>query len=83
MKPPLFSGKNDDWQTPAMPFYPGALPAARLGNLGCACGNGNLVKAFTALGFQCFGTDAISHQYFQWYEPGPFDVIITNRALFA
>jgi len=79
MKPPLFSGNTDDYQTPPNAIIP-LLPYIPHGSViwECACGKGNLVREFERRGFQCIGSDALTNQYFQWWEPEKYDVIVTN-----
>jgi len=79
MKPPLFSGSTDDYQTPANAIIP-LLPYLSKEKIiwECACGKGNLVNEFVRRGFQCIGSDALTNQYFQFWQPDKFDVIITN-----
>jgi hypothetical protein len=80
MKPPLLNGNADDFQTPAYAINP-LLPYISKDKpiWECAAGKGNLVKAFTNLGYTCFGTDALTGQSFFLYQPNQrFDVIVTN-----
>jgi len=79
MKPPLRQGSPDDFQTPPeaiTPLLRYLQPDWRIWE--CACGNGNLVRAFEDYGFDVIGSDILGGHDFLSETLGEFDCIITN-----
>ncbi len=79
MKPPLRQGSPDDFQTPPEAIVP-LLPYLQSGwrIWECACGKGNLVRAFKDYGFNVIGSDILGGHDFLSETPDEFDCIITN-----
>jgi len=78
-KPKLMSNvKHDDMQTPPYAITP-ILPFLNKENTiwECACGKGNLVKAFRDLGYKVIGTD-IEHDFLKNDLHEHWDCIVTN-----
>lgn len=81
MKPPLKAGNCNDFQTPKEAIFPLLAYLKKDWVIWeCACGTGNLVDAFTELGFTIIGTDILKGYDFLKWEPhqGKYDCIITN-----
>src|SRR3990167_662084 len=79
MKPPLATGRPDDFQTPPSaltPLYPYLKKEWTVWE--CAEGKGNLSTALRNEGYSVVGTDILSGQDFLHWNPEKFDVIITN-----
>ena len=79
MKPPLRVGSPDDFQTPPeaiIPLLHYLNPAWQIWE--CACGNGNLVKAFQSYGFDVVGSDILSGHDLLLEEIENYDCIVTN-----
>lgn len=88
MKLPQNKISSDDFQTPVHAIIP-LLPYISCSSLiwECACGNGNLVRAFREHGKECFGTDindclgrdiGISHNFLTTDSKYSYTHIITN-----
>lgn len=78
MKLPLSNNSSHHFQTPQYAAEP-LLPLLHKSDLiwECACGKGNLVKAFQKHGYQVVGTDILEGKNFLTSEQS-CDVIITN-----
>lgn len=76
---PLSKKYKNDYQTPPYAIKP-LVPFLRKDWIiwECACGKGNLVKAFRKLGFKVIGTDILDGYNFLTWRPEHFDVIVTN-----
>lgn len=79
MKPPLKKHNMNDFQTPDYAIKP-LLPYIKKDWViwECACGRGNIVKAFELEGYSIFGTDILSGKDFLMWQPEGYDCIITN-----
>ncbi|OSZ78130.1 hypothetical protein CAP35_07655 [Chitinophagaceae bacterium IBVUCB1] len=79
MRPPLKQGSPNDFQTPPQAILP-LIPYLNKDWTiwECACGKGNLVKAFEKKGFEVIGTDILRKKDFLTHQPKGFDCIITN-----
>jgi hypothetical protein len=79
MKPPLMQGNRNDFQTPAFAINP-LLPYIKKDWIiwECACGKGNLIKAFNNKGYKVIGTDILNGDDFMMWQPENYDCIITN-----
>ena len=80
MKPPIKAGSPFDFQTPPraldplFPFLPKDWTIWE-----CACGAGNLSKAFSKKGYSVIATDILTGHDFLMYEPEEkYHAIITN-----
>lgn len=79
MKPPLLRGNSNDFQTPAfainplLPYIPKEWVIWE-----CACGRGNLVKAFEDKGYRVIGTDILDGNDYLMWQPNGYDCMITN-----
>ena len=84
-KIPSKKGSSNDFQTPAFAIDP-LLPYIKKEWMiwECACGKGNLIKAFISKGYKVFGTDIINGVDFVnsnntlFLDNRNFDCIITN-----
>jgi len=72
-------GNPDDFQTPPGAIVP-LLPYISKDSIvwECACGKGNLVRAFREREYECVGSDALTGKSFFLYQPDRYDVIVTN-----
>ena len=79
MKPPMKQGNSNDFQTPAFAINP-LLPYIKKDWIiwECACGKGNLVKAFKEKDYQVIGTDILNGDDFLMWQPEKYNCIITN-----
>lgn len=84
MKPPLKQGNSNDFQTPPEAINPLIQFLDKDWTIWeCACGKGNLVKAFEELDFKVFGSDVIPESsncldFLTQEPPSDYDCIITN-----
>jgi len=79
MKPPLVNGARFDFQTPPEAIIPLLEYIPKSSKIWeCACGNGNLVKAFEERWYEVVATDLLTGHDFMMYEPEQYDVIVTN-----
>jgi len=80
MKTPSRTGSPDDFQTPPVALNPLVPWLPRHWKIWePACGQGNLVRALTALGYQVTGTDILFGDDFLTTTPPPgWDCIVTN-----
>lgn len=78
-KPPMASGRPDDFQTPPYALEPLLPYLHKNGTIWePACGKGYLVDEFRRLGYTTIGTDILTGQDFFTYEPECFSCIVTN-----
>lgn len=79
MKPPMQTGRPDDFQTPKIALAPLYTYLKKEWVIWeCAAGKGSLTKELNKAGHTTIGTDTLTGKDFLTWQPKKYDCIITN-----